>query len=71
MKFLIDMNLSLLWVPFLASHGYEAIHWSTIGDISAPDAEILQYAVGVATLSSRTTLISERSWQQASSGGRA
>jgi predicted nuclease of predicted toxin-antitoxin system len=46
MKFLIDMNLSLLWVPFLASHGYEAIHWSTIGDISAPDAEILQYAVG-------------------------
>ena len=45
MKFLIDMNLSPLWVPFLASHGYEAIHWSAIGHISAPDGEIIEYAV--------------------------
>jgi predicted nuclease of predicted toxin-antitoxin system len=45
MKFLIGMNLSPLWAPFLARHGYEAIHWSAIGEISAPDTEILQYVV--------------------------
>jgi predicted nuclease of predicted toxin-antitoxin system len=44
MKFLIDMNLSPLWIAFLASHGHEAVHWSMIGDISAPDSENLQYA---------------------------
>jgi predicted nuclease of predicted toxin-antitoxin system len=31
MKFLIDMNLSPLWVPFLANQGFEAVHWSTVG----------------------------------------
>jgi predicted nuclease of predicted toxin-antitoxin system len=31
MKFLVDMNLSPLWVPFLADQGFEAIHWSTAG----------------------------------------
>jgi predicted nuclease of predicted toxin-antitoxin system len=44
MKLLIDMNLSPLWTPFPASHGYEAVHWSAIGDVSAPDSEILRYA---------------------------
>jgi predicted nuclease of predicted toxin-antitoxin system len=44
MKFLIDMNLSPLSSPFLAGHGYEGVHWSAIGDVSAPDSEILQYA---------------------------
>jgi predicted nuclease of predicted toxin-antitoxin system len=37
MKILVDMNLSPLWVPFLASHGLEAIHWSTVGQSAAPD----------------------------------
>jgi predicted nuclease of predicted toxin-antitoxin system len=45
MKFLGDMNLSPLWVPFLASHGFEAIHWSTVGQPWAPDSEILAFAV--------------------------
>jgi hypothetical protein len=35
MKFLIDMNLSPLWVPFLAGEGFEASPlvsgWSTNG----------------------------------------
>lgn len=44
MKFLVDMNLSPQWVPFLADHGFEAIHWSTVGKPSAPDATILDYA---------------------------
>jgi len=44
MKILIDMNLSPLWVPFLVEHGIEAIHWSTIGDPTAPDSQILDHA---------------------------
>ena len=44
MKFLVGMNLSPLWVPFLNSHGFEAVHWSTIGQPSAPNPEILDFA---------------------------
>jgi predicted nuclease of predicted toxin-antitoxin system len=44
MKVLIDMNLSPLWVKFLVSQGFEAIHWSTVGDIRAADAIILQWS---------------------------
>ena len=44
MKLLIDMNLSPVWVPFLAGHGVESEHWSKLGDGSAPDTDILDYA---------------------------
>jgi predicted nuclease of predicted toxin-antitoxin system len=44
MKILIDMNISPLWVEVLQGLGWEAVHWSTIGNRSAPDAEILDYA---------------------------
>jgi predicted nuclease of predicted toxin-antitoxin system len=44
MRFLIDMNLSPLWVPFLANQGFEAVHWSTVGQPKAPDSEILDFA---------------------------
>jgi len=44
MKFLIDMNLSPLWVQFLAGNGIEGTHWSTIGKSNAPDSEILKHA---------------------------
>lgn len=44
MKFLIDMNLSPRWCEFLASEGWDAIHWSEIGAPNAPDFEILQKA---------------------------
>ena len=44
MKFLIDMNLSPLWAPYLAARGIEAVHWSTIGDASADDARIFEFA---------------------------
>jgi predicted nuclease of predicted toxin-antitoxin system len=37
MKFLIDMNLSPLWVPFLREKGLGAVHWSTIGKPWAAD----------------------------------
>ena len=44
MKLLVDMNLSPSWVDRLGRHGFEAVHWSTIGAAIAPDAEILAWA---------------------------
>jgi predicted nuclease of predicted toxin-antitoxin system len=44
MKILVDMNLSPLWIPFLATHDFAAVHWSAIGDPAAEDSEILGYA---------------------------
>ncbi len=44
MKLLVDMNLSPSWVGRLARHGFEAVHWSTIGAATAPDVEILTWA---------------------------
>jgi predicted nuclease of predicted toxin-antitoxin system len=44
MKFLIDMNLSPLWVSFLAENGFTAIHWSTAGQPWAADSEIFDFA---------------------------
>ncbi len=44
MKLLIDMNLSPLWVEFLAASGFDSVHWSQIGDPSAPDSRIMDYA---------------------------
>ncbi len=38
------MNLSPSWAEFFVNHGFEAIHWSAIGEISARDSEILDYA---------------------------
>ena len=38
------MNLSPDWVPFLASHGIQSVHWSTVGDIRAADSELMRYA---------------------------
>lgn len=44
MKLLIDMNLSPEWVDVLRSNGYEAQHWSTVGDPRAPDYVIMEWA---------------------------
>jgi len=38
------MNLSPTWIQFLVADGIEAAHWSTIGEVSAPDSRILDYA---------------------------
>jgi predicted nuclease of predicted toxin-antitoxin system len=42
---LIDMNLSVEWVAELAQHGWSAVHWSTVGDPRATDAEIMAWAL--------------------------
>ncbi|WP_428235011.1 DUF5615 family PIN-like protein [Gracilimonas sp.] len=44
MKILIDMNLSPAWVGFFQAKSIEAVHWSEIGKMNAPDKQILQYA---------------------------
>ena len=44
MRLLIDMNLSPRWVGFLAGAGFEAVHWSSLGDPSAADSEIMAHA---------------------------
>ena len=38
------MNLSPSWIERLAHHGFEAVHWSTIGAATAPDVEIVTWA---------------------------
>ena len=44
MKFVIDMNLSPNWVEFLELNNFEAVHWSSVGAIDAPDWEIMEWA---------------------------
>lgn len=44
MKILVDMNLSPRWVDFLASAGFEAVHWSKIGAEDASDGELMRWA---------------------------
>jgi predicted nuclease of predicted toxin-antitoxin system len=44
MKVLIDMNLSPSWVQALEDRGFQALHWSSIGDGGAPDPVVLGWA---------------------------
>ena len=44
LKLLVDMNLSPDWVPALRKHGWEAVHWSTLGDPRASDKDIMEWA---------------------------
>src|SRR3989442_11024573 len=44
MKVLVDMNLSPDWMPVLQAGGFEAVHWSTVGNPRAKDPEIMQWA---------------------------
>jgi predicted nuclease of predicted toxin-antitoxin system len=45
MRVLIDMNLTPRWVGFLEeSPSLQASHWSAVGRLDAPDAEIMRYA---------------------------
>lgn len=44
MRLLIDMNLSPKWADRLTESGFEAVHWSEVGPITADDREIMAYA---------------------------
>jgi predicted nuclease of predicted toxin-antitoxin system len=43
-KLLVDLNLSPRWVERLAGQGFEAVHWSAVGQATAPDTDILAWA---------------------------
>ncbi len=44
MKIVIDMNLSPDWVSVFQEEGWEAVHWSQIGNPKTSDNEIMQWA---------------------------
>lgn len=41
----IDVNLSPDWMPVLKEAGFDAVHWTQVGDPSAPDREIMDWAI--------------------------
>lgn len=43
-EILIDINLSPDWVNELSKHGWASVHWSTVGDLSATDRAIMDWA---------------------------
>jgi predicted nuclease of predicted toxin-antitoxin system len=47
MRFLIDMNLTPRWVPCLNAQGWDAVHWSSVGQATAKDREICDYGRGL------------------------
>lgn len=44
MKLLIDMNLSPDWCAVFRQEGWEAVHWSEVGDPRAKDETIMAWA---------------------------
>jgi predicted nuclease of predicted toxin-antitoxin system len=43
-KFVVDMNLSPEWVDVFAASGWDAVHWSKLGEGNASDEEIFNWA---------------------------
>ena len=44
LRLVVDVNLSPEWVPVLNDAGFETIHWVQVGNPSAPDREIMDWA---------------------------
>ena len=44
MKILVDLNLTPQWVGLLKSNGFEAQHWSALGNPAATDRQIMTFA---------------------------
>lgn len=44
LRIVVDMNLSMEWIPVLEQAGCEAVHWSAVGDPRADDATIMAWA---------------------------
>lgn len=44
MKILLDMNLSPSWCDIFEFEGWEAVHWSNVGDPAAQDRQLMQWA---------------------------
>lgn len=43
-QIVVDMNLPPEWVAALGENGWQAVHWSAVGNPRAEDAEILRWA---------------------------
>lgn len=43
-KIVVDVGLPPAWIPVLTAEGWEAVHWSTVGDLRAPDRTIMEWA---------------------------
>jgi predicted nuclease of predicted toxin-antitoxin system len=44
LSFLIDMNLPPAWVERFVQEGWQAVHWSEVGDPRATDTAIMDHA---------------------------
>jgi predicted nuclease of predicted toxin-antitoxin system len=44
MRFLVDMNLSPLWLDFLRDRGHDAVHWRDLGPQDEADDVIMERA---------------------------
>jgi predicted nuclease of predicted toxin-antitoxin system len=44
-KILVDVCLSSRWIAILEEAGFEAVHWSSVGAVDAPDRIIMEYAI--------------------------
>jgi predicted nuclease of predicted toxin-antitoxin system len=45
LRIVVDMNLSVEWMPLLEQAGWSALHWSAIGDPRADDVTIMAWAL--------------------------
>jgi predicted nuclease of predicted toxin-antitoxin system len=45
LRIVVDLNLSVDWIPLLQQAGWSAVHWSAVGDPRAEDATIMAWAV--------------------------
>jgi predicted nuclease of predicted toxin-antitoxin system len=43
-RIVVDMNLSVEWIPLLEQAGWSAVHWSAVGDPRADDTTIMAWA---------------------------
>jgi predicted nuclease of predicted toxin-antitoxin system len=43
-KLVVDMNLSIDWIPALQGANIEAVHWTTIGEPDASDEAVMNWA---------------------------
>lgn len=43
-RIVVDINLSVEWVPLLEREGWPTAHWSAVGDPRAEDSEIMAWA---------------------------
>ena len=46
LQIVVDMNLSVEWIPLLEQAGWLAIHWSAVGDPRANDTTIMAWGSG-------------------------